>query len=76
MITAEAHNSTLWLYCDLENIFGVYNNSFISQRKILHLKEFQMQLSMTLYVCVFLLELHYFSLSHTVCEVTQYNCKL
>ncbi len=26
--------------------------------------------------CVFLLELHYFSLSHTVCEVTQYNCKL
>ncbi len=29
-----------------------------------------MQMSMTLYVCVFLLEMHYFSLSHTVCEVT------
>ncbi len=29
-----------------------------------------MQMSMTLYVCVFLLELHYFSLSDTVCEVT------
>ncbi len=51
--------------------------SFIHiSEKNLTFEEFQMQLSMTLYVCVFLLELHYFSLSHTVCEVTQYNCKL
>ncbi len=29
------------------------------------------------FICLcILLELHYFSLSHTVCEVTQYNCKL
>ncbi len=48
----------------------------ISQRKNLTFEGISDALSMTLYVCVFLLELHYFSLSHTVCEVTQYNCKL
>ncbi len=51
--------------------------SFIHiSEKNLTFKGISDKLSMTLYVCVFLLELHYFSLSHTVCEVTQYNCKL
>ncbi len=80
MITAEAHNSTLWLYCDLKKY--IWSIIIIMKHSIsfIHISEknltFEGISDAIEYVCVFLLELHYFSLSHTVCEVTQYNCKL
>ncbi len=74
MITAEAHNSTIWLYCDLKKYIW---NIIIMKHSIsfIHISEKNLTFEGIsdaieydfICLCIFI-RLHYFSLSHTVCE--------